>query len=134
VHAVEHYELIRRKHFVDEMLQRAIAEELGHSRKFVKKALAHPIPPGYRLTKAKPKPTLDQARPFRDDPFGPEFSLLRRELEYRYEEDGTRQYIDVLLLLTIRIIATTCLACIAAVSPSPFHNDGNNFFTRSQVL
>jgi hypothetical protein len=43
---------------------------------------------------------LDQARPFRDDPFGPEFSLLRRELEYRYEEDGTRQYIDVLLLLT----------------------------------
>jgi len=25
--------------------------------------------------------------------------LFRRELEYRHEEDGTRQYIDVLLLL-----------------------------------
>ncbi|MBN2295622.1 MAG: IS21 family transposase [Pirellulales bacterium] len=51
-----------------------------------------------RLLERKPG-LLDQARPFRDDPFGPEFSLLRRELEYRYEEDGTRQYIDVLMLL-----------------------------------
>ena len=51
MHAVEHYELIRRKHFVDGMSQRAIAEELGHSRKFVKKALAHPIPSGSRPTK-----------------------------------------------------------------------------------
>ena len=66
MHAVEHYELIRRKHFVDGMSQRAIAEELGHSRKFVKKALAHPIPPGYRLTKPKPKPTLDPVRPLID--------------------------------------------------------------------
>jgi len=66
VHAVEHYELIRRKHFVDGMSGRAIAKELGHSRKFVKKALKHPIPPGYRLTKPKPKPTLDPVRPLID--------------------------------------------------------------------
>ena len=59
MHAVEHYELIRRKHFVDGMSGRAIAKELGHSRKFVSKALRHPIPPGYRLTKDKPRPTLD---------------------------------------------------------------------------
>lgn len=52
-----------------------------------------------RLLERKPG-LLDQARPFHDDPFGPEFSLFRRELEYRYEEGGTRQYIDVLLLLT----------------------------------
>ena len=52
-----------------------------------------------RLLERKPG-LLDQARPFRDNPFGTEFSLLRRELEYRYEEDGTRQFIDVLLLLT----------------------------------
>ena len=44
VHAVAHHELIRRKHFVNEMSQRAIAGELGHSRKFVKKALEHPTP------------------------------------------------------------------------------------------
>jgi len=66
MHAVEHYELIRRKHFVDGMSQRAIAEELGHSRKFVRKALQHPIPPGYRLTKTKPKPTLDPVCPMID--------------------------------------------------------------------
>ena len=57
MHAVEHYELIRRKHFVDGMSGREIAEELGHSRKFVGKALRHPIPPGYRLTKSKPRPS-----------------------------------------------------------------------------
>jgi len=62
VYAVDHYELIRRKHFVDGMSQRAIAAELGHSRKFVRKALEHPIPPGYRLSKAKPRPTLDPVR------------------------------------------------------------------------
>ena len=66
MHAVEYYELIRRKHFVDGMSQRAIAENLGHSRKFVKKALEHPIPPGYRLTKSKPKPILDPVRPLID--------------------------------------------------------------------
>ncbi len=66
MHAVEHYELIRRKHFVDGMSQRAIAKELGHSRKFVRKTLQHPIPPGYRLTKTKPKPTLDPVRPLID--------------------------------------------------------------------
>ena len=66
MHAVEHYELIRRKHFVDGMSGRAIATELGHSRKFVQKALQHPIPPGYRLTKPKPRPTLDPVRPLID--------------------------------------------------------------------
>lgn len=62
MYAVEHYELIRRKHFVDGMSGRAIAKELGHSRKFVSKALRHPIPPGYQLTKDKPRPTLDPVR------------------------------------------------------------------------
>ena len=42
---VDHYELIRRKYFVDGMSHRAIARELGHSRKTIIKALAHPIPP-----------------------------------------------------------------------------------------
>jgi len=66
MHAVEHYELIRRKYFADRMPQRAIAKELGHSRKFVKKAREHPVPPGYRLTKPKPKPTLNPVRPLID--------------------------------------------------------------------
>jgi transposase len=66
VHSVEYYELIRRKHFVDGMSLRAIAKELGHSRKFVKKAISHPVPPGYQLSKSKPKPVLDPVRPMID--------------------------------------------------------------------
>jgi transposase len=42
---------------------------------------------------------LDQARAFKREPWGEDFTLLRRELEYRYAEDGTRQFIRVLLLL-----------------------------------
>ncbi len=66
MYSVEYYELIRRKHFVDGMSLRAIARELGHSRKFVKKAVSHAAPPGYRLSKAKPKPVLDPVRPIID--------------------------------------------------------------------
>ena len=63
MHSVEYYELIRRKHFVDGMSLRAIAKELGHSRKFVKKAISHAIPPGYRLSEPKPRPVLNPLRP-----------------------------------------------------------------------
>ena len=41
---------------------------------------------------------LDQARPFKGNPWGDDFLLLRTELEYRYGDDGTRQFIGVLLL------------------------------------
>ena len=43
---VDQHDLIRRKHLVDGMSQRAIAQELGHARNTVAKAIAHPIPPG----------------------------------------------------------------------------------------
>jgi len=43
---------------------------------------------------------LDQARPFQGNPWGEDFALLRRELEYRSGGEGTRQFIRVLLLLT----------------------------------
>ncbi len=38
---VADYELIRRKFYLDGMSQRSIADELGHSRKTVGKAVAH---------------------------------------------------------------------------------------------
>lgn len=41
-------ELIRRKFFLDDESVRAIARELGRSRKTVAKALAPPVPAGYR--------------------------------------------------------------------------------------
>ena len=62
MYALEHYELTRRKHFVDGMSQRAIAGELGHSRKFVKKALQHPIPPGYQPHQAQAEANAGSGR------------------------------------------------------------------------
>lgn len=42
---------------------------------------------------------LDQARPFKHNPWGPDFALMRSELEYRYGSDGTKQFIAILLLM-----------------------------------
>ena len=39
--------------------QQQAADELGHSRKTIAKALAHSSPPGYRRQKPLPRPTLD---------------------------------------------------------------------------
>lgn len=55
---VEHYELIRRRHFIDGLSVRAIAQELGHSRKTVAKALRHAIPPGYRRSQPANRPVM----------------------------------------------------------------------------
>ncbi len=43
---VNHFEMIRRKVILDGYSQRAVAQELGHSRKTVAKALAQPGPAG----------------------------------------------------------------------------------------
>ena len=43
---------------------------------------------------------IHQARPFKGEPWGADFACMRRELEYRYEGEGTRKYIDILLLFT----------------------------------
>lgn len=63
---VAHYELIRRKHYIDGLSQRAIAKELGHSRETVAKALRHPIPPGYRRSRRRDKPAIDPVKPIID--------------------------------------------------------------------
>ena len=57
---VDHYELIRRRHFIDGLSRRSIARELGHSRKTIAKALRHAIPPGYRRTQAAACPVMDK--------------------------------------------------------------------------
>jgi len=43
---------------------------------------------------------LKHARPFKGEPWGEDFSRLRTELEYRYEDKGTQQFIEVLLLFS----------------------------------
>jgi hypothetical protein len=59
------------------------------------------LDPRHYLPLLERKPgCLDQARPFQRNPWGEDFALLRRELEYRSGDDGTRQFIRVLLLMT----------------------------------
>jgi transposase len=43
---------------------------------------------------------IHHGRPFKGAPWGEDFACMRRELEYRYEGEGTRKYIDLLLLFT----------------------------------
>jgi transposase len=49
---------------------------------------------------AKKPGALANARAFQGEPFGPDLALLRRELEYRQGEAGTRQFIRILQLFT----------------------------------
>jgi transposase len=63
---VDEYELIRRKHLVDGMTQRAVARELGYARNTVAKAIANPIPPGYRLSQPRTKSKIDPVKPIID--------------------------------------------------------------------
>jgi len=57
--SVDHYELIRRRHFVDGLSVRAISRQLGHSRKTIRKALALGTPPGYRRRQPVASPVMD---------------------------------------------------------------------------
>lgn len=59
---VEHYELIRRKVLIEGRSRRAVAKELGHSRKTVDKALATAVPAGYRLSKPRAQPVLEPVK------------------------------------------------------------------------
>ncbi len=43
---------------------------------------------------------IHNGRPFRGEPGGEAFAEMRKELEYRYEEEGTRKYVRLLLLFT----------------------------------
>jgi hypothetical protein len=63
---VEDYELIRRKLLVAKPSIRAIAKELGHSRKALAKAARHAQPPGYQRATPRTKPAIDAYRPIID--------------------------------------------------------------------
>jgi len=104
---VEHYELIRRKHFIDGMSSRAIAQELGHSRKTIAKALRHAVPPGYRRAVPVACPVMDkfasivdawreqdQQRPAKQRHTAQRiFERLRDEHEFKGSSSTVRRYI-----------------------------------------
>lgn len=50
-----------------------------------------------RLLERKPG-GIHNARPFKGEPWGEEFAVMRRELEYRHGGEGTKKFIRVLLL------------------------------------
>lgn len=64
---MDHYELIRRMHFVDGLSGREIAKRLGHVRKTVTKALTHAAPPPHKgLGQTREKPSLGPLIPIID--------------------------------------------------------------------
>ena len=71
-----------------------------------------------KLLERKPG-SLDNARPFKGQPWGEDFDLMRRELEYRYPDDGTKRYINILLLFTtypqkdVKHAVSMCVKCRA---------------------
>ena len=52
-----------------------------------------------KLLERKPG-SLDNARAFKGQPWGRDFTLMRSELEYRYGSEGTGRYIAILLLFS----------------------------------
>ena len=71
-----------------------------------------------KLLERKPG-SLDNGRPFKGQPFGDNFTLMRRELEYRYPSEGTKRYINILLLFTkypqkeVKHAVNICVKCRA---------------------
>jgi hypothetical protein len=61
---VNHYELIRRAVLIDGLSEREAARKLNHSRNTIAKALRHPAPPGYRLSKERSRPSVEPFRAF----------------------------------------------------------------------
>jgi hypothetical protein len=51
------------------------------------------------LLERKPGGLLN-GRPFKGEPWGEAFSIMRRELEYRYQGEGTKRFVKLLLLFT----------------------------------
>jgi transposase len=75
-----------------------------------------------KLLERKPG-SLDNARPFKGQPWGPSFDLLRTELECRYPKDGTVRYIQVLLLFTKYPLAQVQAAVELCVRRRAFSED-----------
>ena len=104
---VADYELIRRKHFLDGQSGRAIAAELGHSRKTVAKAIANAVPAAYRLSEPRVRRAIqryqtiidawleqDQSRPRKQRHTAQRiYERLRDEHEFAGSASSVRRYV-----------------------------------------
>ena len=91
-------------------------------------------PRHYLPVLARKPGVLLNGRPFQGEPFGPDFALLRRELEYRYAADGTRQFVRVLLLLTTHSEADVRAAVARCVALRAFQADAIETTLRNAPL
>jgi hypothetical protein len=58
---------------------------------------------------------IHNARPFKGEPWGEEFTRMRTELEYRYGGEGTRKFVRLLLLFTefpVRDVKRAVRVCV----------------------
>jgi transposase len=76
---VEDYEQIRRMYFIEHKSQRQIARATGHTFRTVKKALASPEPPGYRLRQARRAPVVGPFRGQLDELLAANEQLPRKQ-------------------------------------------------------
>lgn len=66
---------------------------------------------------------LDSGKPFVKSQFSDAEQLLRRELEYRYGEDGTRQFVNILLLSKEHEFSLVRQAIAACAKSRAFHEE-----------
>ncbi len=93
------------------------------------------LEPDHYLNLLKIKPgSLDNARAFKGQPWGEDFQRLRRELEYRYEDEGTRHYIDTLLLMTQYPVEQVKAAVSLCVRRRAFSRDAVVTVLRNEPL
>ncbi len=93
------------------------------------------LEPRHYLPLLRRKPgLLHNGRPFQGEPFGADFALLRRELEYRYAADGTKQFLRVLLLLTEHPESDVFAAVSRSVALRAFNADAIENALRNTLL
>lgn len=86
--------------FVDKIVVLCQEEVVAQHRRSYKDGQFVLNPAHYlRLLQRKPG-SLDNARAFKGQPWGEDFDRMRKELEYRDKNDGTMDYIRILMLLT----------------------------------
>jgi len=86
-----------------------------------------------KLLERKPG-SLDNARPFQGQPWGESFAGMRKELEYRYPQDGTLRYIQVLLLFTTYPFEQVQAAVDVCVQRRAFREDAVLNVLRNEPL
>jgi len=103
------------KGFVDRVGLHVAEQQVAvHSRCY--EASQYILDPYHYLPLLQRKPGgLHNARAFKGQPWGEDFERMRQQLEYRYEGEGTRKYIRILLFFTrfaVREVKEAVSVCV----------------------